>query len=386
MVIHRAGALLLALLASNSMAASFDCTKASNFAEKEICRDGYLSGLDKMLSSNYKAALEATDQPDALRQSQREWLAIRDQCNTQKCLDQSMGTRITALEHFASAERGKALELESQRESSKAQAESQAALADRVRRIHEADVAAEQVNQQRRQAQQQAILAQQQTAAVTKISSGYPSAAQPSYQQQQAVSLGEQEDGYWQPVFSVLWKCALIMAIISSCWAVKRHRQKEATIYNDYTDATITNLLPVTGFIIGLICGWLGMPHQVYQICVMTGLLSAALFAIYAAIKTNHGGLNILLTTIAKLTFISIFYVIMGFLIFSLLGRAQRKGESLTQAEARRRREARETKVAIVATSAGYTFFTAWVCRRPMFTSLSECLEFEPASRIADYG
>ncbi len=57
MVVRRATALLLALVACNSIAASFDCTKASNFAEKEICRDGYLSGLDTSLSQNYKAAL-----------------------------------------------------------------------------------------------------------------------------------------------------------------------------------------------------------------------------------------------------------------------------------------------------------------------------------------
>lgn len=35
--------LLLALLAGQTVAASFDCSKASSFPETEICRDGLLA-------------------------------------------------------------------------------------------------------------------------------------------------------------------------------------------------------------------------------------------------------------------------------------------------------------------------------------------------------
>ncbi|MFJ2456548.1 lysozyme inhibitor LprI family protein [Pseudomonas protegens] len=71
-----AAGLLLALLAGQTVAASFDCSKASSFPEKAICRDGYLSGLDDWLARSYKTALEVNpDQDDAVRQSQREWLA-----------------------------------------------------------------------------------------------------------------------------------------------------------------------------------------------------------------------------------------------------------------------------------------------------------------------
>jgi uncharacterized protein len=374
MVVHRATALLLAVLASNSMAASFDCTKASNFAEKEICSDGYLSGLDTSLSRNYKAALlKAPDRQDALIQSQREWLATRNQCTTQKCLDQAMVTRFKAIEDFTSAEIGRRLELEQQQQIAKSQAED----ADRTRRKHEAYLAEEQAYQQRRQAaQQQTVYSQSNTvsASSTYQTSAYLTAQQPQHQFAET-----REETLWQQIFSILWKCALVVAVVMSCWAVKRHRREEATIYNNYTDATITNLLPVTGWGIGLLCGWLGLPHQVYQVCVVTGILLAVFFAIYTAVKSNRGGLNILLTIVAKLTFVSVFYVVMGFLILSFFGGARRKGESLTQAEARRRRESRNTRVQIVVVSAGYTFFTAWLCRRAEFTSLSECLELDPA-------
>lgn len=374
MIVRRATALLLALVASNSIAASFDCTKASNFAEKEICRDGYLSSLDTSLSQNYKAALlKAPDRQDVLIQSQREWLATRNQCTTQKCLDQAMVTRFKAIEDFTSDEIGRRLELEQQQQVAKSQAED----ADRARRKHEAFLAEEQAYQQRRQAaQQQTVYPQQNTASV---SSTYQTPAYQTAQQPQRQFAETREETLWQKIFSVLWKCALIVAVVMSCWAVKRHRREEATIYNNYTDAAITNLLPVTGWGIGLLCGWLGLPHQVYQACVVTGVLLAVFFAIYTAVKSNRGGLNILLTIVAKLTFVSVFYVIMGFLILSFFGGARRKGESLTQAEARQRREARNTRIQIVAVSGGYTFFTAWLCRRAEFTSLSECLGFEPA-------
>lgn len=378
MVIHGAAALLLTVLASNSMAASFDCAQASNFAEKEICRDGYLSGLDNNLSWYYKTALTITDQPDVLRQSQRDWLVIRDQCTTQKCLDQAIITRIKTLDSFTKSEKNKAFEVQQQQSAAIRQTKEaeQTRQADEARSVRADE---EQARQQQLEVvrQQQALFVQPKAQPTVSTSSTYQASVNKTAQQ------SAQEDTFWQQIGSVAWKCALLIAILSSCWAVKLHRQKEATIYNDYTDAAITNLLPVTGLLIGLICGWLGMPHQVYQITVVTGVLLAVFYAIYASVKTNRGGLNIVLTIIAKLTFISVFYIVMGFLIISFFGGARRKGESLTQAEARQRREARQTRVQIVAASAGYSFFTAWLCRRAEFTSLSECLEFDPAPHSA---
>ncbi len=55
-----ASGLLLALLAGQTVAASFDCSKASSFPEKEICRDGYLSGLDDWLAKSYRCGFHDT--------------------------------------------------------------------------------------------------------------------------------------------------------------------------------------------------------------------------------------------------------------------------------------------------------------------------------------
>ncbi|WP_046071059.1 lysozyme inhibitor LprI family protein [Pseudomonas synxantha] len=90
MMFRNALAFTLALVACNSIAASFDCSKAANFAESSICKDGYLRGVDSILGRAYQKALAETEHPDGLRQSQREWLSVRDQCATQKCLDQTV--------------------------------------------------------------------------------------------------------------------------------------------------------------------------------------------------------------------------------------------------------------------------------------------------------
>ena len=89
-------ALAALLVSSSAFAVSFDCAKASTFAEKTTCSDSLLRKLDDALSSNYKAMLGAdfggsvTD----LRNEQREWIASRNKCTTQECLVAAYKKRI----------------------------------------------------------------------------------------------------------------------------------------------------------------------------------------------------------------------------------------------------------------------------------------------------
>ena len=78
--------LLIALgavfISSSAFAVSFDCAKASNFAEKTICSDPLLRKLDNALSRNYKAMLGADlgGPVENLRNDQRKWIANRNKC------------------------------------------------------------------------------------------------------------------------------------------------------------------------------------------------------------------------------------------------------------------------------------------------------------------
>ena len=84
--------LLIALgavfISSSAFAVSFDCTKASTYAEKTICSDPLLRKLDDALSKNYKAMLDADlgGPVENLRNDQRKWIANRNKCTTRECL------------------------------------------------------------------------------------------------------------------------------------------------------------------------------------------------------------------------------------------------------------------------------------------------------------
>ncbi len=92
--------LLLALTAlfvsSSAFAVSFDCAKASTFAEKTICSDPLLRKLDDALSNNYKAMLGADlgGPVETLRNDQRKWIANRNKCTTRECLVATYRERI----------------------------------------------------------------------------------------------------------------------------------------------------------------------------------------------------------------------------------------------------------------------------------------------------
>lgn len=347
-------ALALGLIAGSVSAASFDCSKASGFAETEICRDGYLSGVDVVLDRTYKRAVTASSNPEGLRQSQRQWLQTRNQCQDQKCLDKALGSRIQELERIASDERTMAMQAREEREA----AQRRAADAERERQ------AAALANQQRQPVQME----QRTPSQASTLPAVRPSTTKATQESNPLATWFINGPG---------WKYTLVLGLLLSIWAVVRHHRGTATIYSDYTDALITNVLPALGIATAAVCKWLEMPGVVSVFSVIAGFVLAIIYAIYATVKNNRGGLSIFLTLMAKLTLITVFYVVIGMLIASLFnGGARRKGESQARFESRMRRQGKATMALITALSAAYTALTAWVCRNPKFTPVGECLEF----------
>lgn len=76
---------------------SFDCSKASTFSENAICSDPLLGKLDGALSENYKHML-ASDIGDGarnnLKTTQKKWLAERNKCTNNQCLDNTYRKRV----------------------------------------------------------------------------------------------------------------------------------------------------------------------------------------------------------------------------------------------------------------------------------------------------
>ncbi len=78
-------------------APSFDCTKASNNAEKMICGDRNLSKLDVQLSQLYSAARNKATDKDKLKSEQIAWVKTSRACPDTACLTKAFQDRIKQL-------------------------------------------------------------------------------------------------------------------------------------------------------------------------------------------------------------------------------------------------------------------------------------------------
>lgn len=235
-LLRRASALFLAVLASHATAASFDCTEASNFAEKEICRDGFLSGRDEYLTKIYKEALTAIPESQtAIRQEQREWLQQRNLCQTQKCLDDALNSRILELERTPQEARARRMEVQRQAELEQQrqldlqqEAAAQAAYAARLEAEHQQSLTQQQAQTTIAQ-QQQAASSPQQTTLIAPT----PYTATPAYQQSPTAYSPPQLTRWQQFKNSPAWKYMLLIGAILTAWAMWRHHQGQTIIYND---------------------------------------------------------------------------------------------------------------------------------------------------------
>jgi uncharacterized protein len=89
-------ALLLSIAAATG-AAGFDCTRASSAVERTVCADPRLSRLDEELAAEFRSVLGVVADPAALRERQRAWLAERDACADQRCLERLYLRRVASL-------------------------------------------------------------------------------------------------------------------------------------------------------------------------------------------------------------------------------------------------------------------------------------------------
>ena len=76
---------------------SFDCAKASSFAEKAICSNDDLAQLDVRMSKAYKAQLAATSNITSAKAAQRAWVKKREACGSVACIRTLYAARIPEL-------------------------------------------------------------------------------------------------------------------------------------------------------------------------------------------------------------------------------------------------------------------------------------------------
>jgi uncharacterized protein len=81
---------------------SFDCTKATQPAERLICANPEVSGLDEMLGRSYVVAVEKlAEAGSCLRTDQARWLrTVRNACGDDACLQRAYRLRLGELNPF----------------------------------------------------------------------------------------------------------------------------------------------------------------------------------------------------------------------------------------------------------------------------------------------
>lgn len=88
---------LLVAFSASTWAASFDCVRASNFAERTVCSERDLSEMDDLLAQTYKNLVTTSQNAEAVRSQQRTWLATRNKCTDVECLRRVYASRLAAL-------------------------------------------------------------------------------------------------------------------------------------------------------------------------------------------------------------------------------------------------------------------------------------------------
>lgn len=78
---------------------SFDCAKASSFSEKSACESPKIGQLDGLLAATYKSRStpEFGQDPKKFREDQKKWLAQKNACTTNACVEGEYKKRISFL-------------------------------------------------------------------------------------------------------------------------------------------------------------------------------------------------------------------------------------------------------------------------------------------------
>jgi len=79
---------------------SFDCAKATNDAERIVCSDNQLAGLDVKMADLYRRGLSSVTDSNVFSSEQQIWLSQRDDCADRQCLVVSYNDRIKELERW----------------------------------------------------------------------------------------------------------------------------------------------------------------------------------------------------------------------------------------------------------------------------------------------
>lgn len=77
---------------------TFDCSGSRNYAEELICNSDELSAFDNQMVAAYAAKLKNSDNAEATKKQQQEWLSYRDRCANAACIRERDQRRLQELQ------------------------------------------------------------------------------------------------------------------------------------------------------------------------------------------------------------------------------------------------------------------------------------------------
>lgn len=92
--------LVAAMGFSATVEAAVDCSRPRSDAEKILCSNPRLAGLEGRMAMAFRAAIHRGADPKTMTDGQRVWIHdVRDHCNDADCLIDAYETRISDLEN-----------------------------------------------------------------------------------------------------------------------------------------------------------------------------------------------------------------------------------------------------------------------------------------------
>lgn len=206
-------------------------------------------------------------------------------------------------------------------------------------------------------------------------------------QQQKTGSITEQRG-----ITSLQFKLIALALLGNTILTIYFHKTDKLIIYADYTDATVTSIIPLISIGSYLFLRFFEMPQDIAK-AVSIGFFSILMFFVARSTFISNDGLSIffLMSLITKVTIVALYYAITAAMLLGAVS-VRRKGESYAAYEARKRRDAKVSAAAISTATGGFLTLSAWVCKSSEFTSIKKYfssnddvfIETNPVGEITD--
>lgn len=317
------GFILLSCAVSTSFAASFDCGIASTSVEVMICNDESISAQDDKLSILYREARKINPE---IRSSQRDWLKVRNACDSLACISSAYSNREAELNVLIQP-------TDSSETSGYVDAKVQAA-------ENKSNIGKESNNSK---AKAEIPAAQEKSVPIEKVAN--------------------KKDINWGPLVGTLILGMFIFSLFL-------HGNKKLSIFENYTDLSQFLVFPILILALGKLLGSMFGSNLVENVTYAVMGFLYALWNYHVCLRSNKGHLIAIVVFLVRFMLgIILAFCFIG--AFDRSGTSRRSDESATAYEMRLRRQSMQAARRTAFFLALITIVAAFAVRDRGFASIS---------------